>query len=467
MLTFLAIHLLWSLCALVWTTRRHRIPASAAAWAAVIVSLPVAGTLLYLAFGLPGRTDAHRRQPLRRDTHREKRSGDSPTKPQTRPTAADDRLGSIIRRGCDTRPTCRNRIELLHNGNNAFSALISSLQRATRTIHMEYYIFRDDRIGRTIADILVRKARAGVAVRVIYDAVGSWGLKRRMLRRLHAAGVRTAAYAPLRFPWFVPRSTRRNHRKIVVTDGRVAFLGGINIAKYYLDGNDSGQWRDEHLRLEGDAVADLQRLFLADWAAVRGERPDPAGCIARHRIRERLPLQVAWSEEGPSRTTIAEAFAALIVRARRRVRICSPYFLPPTMLLDALRIAARSGVKVEVMIPATSDSPLTDLVSDSYVDDLLDAGVELYRYEAGFLHAKVLIVDDRAASVGTANMDYRSLTINLEVTVFIRDRATVRSMADTFDRDRSLCVRLDRSRWHPSPLRRTVGNLLRLAAPLL
>ncbi len=444
MLLLLAIHLSWSLCALLWTTRRHRIPASAAAWAAVVFVLPLVGTLLYLAFGLP-------RRPL----------------PVRRPTGPGDAPGRIVSEGCGTRPTLRNRIEPLHNGSNAFSALIAALQRATRSIHMEYYIFRDDRIGRTIADILVRRARAGVEVRVIYDAVGSWGLKRRLLRRMHEAGIRTAAYAPVRFPWFVPRSTRRNHRKIVVIDGRTAFLGGINIAEYYLDGDDSGKWRDEHLQLEGDIVADLQRLFLKDWAAAAGERLDPASRTARHAVHEELSLQAAWSEEGPSRFVLAEAFAAAILRARRRVRICSPYFLPPTLLIDALRIAVRSGIRVEVMIPAASDSTLTDLVSDSYVGDLLDAGVELYRYDQGFLHAKVLLVDDLLASIGTANMDYRSLTANLEVTLFIRDSATVRSMASTFDRDRAACVRLDRRTWHPSLLRRTLGDLLRLAAPLL
>ena len=142
----------------------------------------------------------------------------------------------------------------------------------------------------------------------------------------------------------------------------------------------------------------------------------PAPLRAPHGIRQRLPIQLAWSEEGPSRLTIAEAFAAAVVRARQRVRICSPYFLPPTLILDALRLAARGGIRVEVMIPTCSDSPFTDLISDSYAGDLLDAGIELYRYDNGFLHAKLLIVDDDTASVGTANMDYRSLLDNLEVT---------------------------------------------------
>ena len=396
----LLLHLAWALMAVPVVTRQQRVPASAAAWLALILLLPVAGTLLYILAGY-------------------RRNGPAADCPACR----GDRLEQIIAHGCGTRPTRYNRVGLLHNGNNAFTALIASLQRATRSIHMEYYIIRDDRIGHTIAEILIRKARAGLEVRVIYDAVGSWRLSRKTLRRMHDAGVETAAFEPVRFPWFTTRVTHRNHRKIVVTDGKVAYLGGINIAKYYLDGDYMGKWRDEHLRVEGDAVADLQRLFIADWARVRGEY--------------------------------------------RTVRISSPYFLPPAMLLDALRLAARGGVRVQVMIPSCSDSPFTDLISDSYIGDLLDAGVELYRYDNGFLHAKLLIVDEDTASVGTANMDYRSLLDNLEVTAFIRDRSVVRALSATYDDDLASCRRIARETWRPAAWRRTLGDALRLVSPLM
>ena len=444
MYTLLTIHLLWTLGAGLVITRRQRIPASAAVWLALVFLLPVAGTLLYILAG-------YRR----------------PIPPSEGSAYRGDAVEQIVARGCGTATTRHNRVELLHNGNNAFASLIAALQHATRSIHMEYYIIRDDRIGRTIAEILIRKARAGLEVRVIYDAVGSWRLSRATLRRMHEAGIRTAAFEPVRFPWFTTRSARRNHRKIVVTDGKTAYLGGINIAKYYLDGDYMGKWRDEHLRIEGDAVKDLQRLFIADWARVTDECLDLRRYVAPHGIRQRLPIQLAWSEEGPSRLTIAEAFAAAVVRARQRVRICSPYFLPPTLILDALRLAARGGIRVEVMIPTCSDSPFSDLVSDSYVADLLDAGVELYRYDNGFLHAKLVIVDDTLASVGTANMDYRSLTDNLEVTAFIRDRETVRQLAATFDDDLASCRRITRAEWRPPLWRRTLGDVLRLVSPLM
>ena len=278
MYLLLAIHIAWTLGAVPLVTRQKRLPASAAAWLALILLLPVAGTLLYVLAGYRPHLPAAERRAYR-----------------------GDRLGQIIARGCGTRITRHNSVELLHNGNNAFTALIASLQRAVRSIHMEYYIIRDDRIGRTIAEILIRKARAGLEVRVIYDAVGSWRLSRTTLRRMHDAGVRTAAFEPVRFPWFTTRVSRRNHRKIVVTDGRIAFLGGINIAKYYLDGDYMGKWRDEHLRIEGDAVKDLQRLFIADWARVTDECLDLRRYVAPHGIRQRLPIQLAltWPQRVP------------------------------------------------------------------------------------------------------------------------------------------------------------------------
>lgn len=477
-LPLVAVHLAWTAAAAVVITRRTRNPASAGVWLLLVALLPAVGSLLYVLAGWhAGPHAAESVPPPAASAAPSGASSETGVRPRTAPDAAAPertrsapvgRLRRLIVRNCGTDVRLHNRVELLHNGNNAFSSLIASLQRASRSIHMEYYIFRDDRIGRTIAEILMRKARAGVEVRVIYDAFGSRGLSRKALDRLRRAGVEVRPYAPIRFPWFTPRADRRNHRKIVVTDGKTAFLGGINIAKYYLDGNCMGRWRDEHLRIEGDAVADLQRLFIADWERSGGRIADPSGLFAPHRIAGRLPIQIAWSEEGPARHTLAEAFAAAIVRAKHTVRLSSPYFMPPPVVLDAIRIAAHSGVRVAVMIPACSDSPLTDLVSESYVDDLLDAGVELYRYDNGFLHAKVLVADDDTASVGTANMDYRSLQDNLEVTAFLYGRAVVRELAATFDRDLGRCVRIGRTDWRNRPLwRRTLGDLLRLAAPLM
>ena len=264
---------------------------------------------------------------------------------------------------------------------------------------MEYYIIRDDRIGRTIAEILIRKARAGLEVRVIYDAVGSWRLSRAMLRRMHEAGSARPPSNRSASREFT-RAPRAANRKIVVTDGKTALSGWQNIAKYYLDGDCPGQAArrapSHRRRRRRGPPATLHRRL----GAGRLERLDPRGYIAPHRIRQRLPIQLAWSEEGPSRLTIAEGVRGGHRPGPKRVRICSPYFLPGD---DPRRPAAGGPERhpVEVMIPACSDSPFSDLVSDSHEGDLLDAGVELYCHDNGFLHAKLVIVDEELASVGT------------------------------------------------------------------
>lgn len=445
MAIILLIHLCWVVAATLVITRQKRTPSEAGVWVLIILMLPVVGTLLYVLAGLR-RSVPYSGTPLR---------GNSP-------------LTTLITANCGTMPTYRNRVELLHNGNNAFSALISSLQHAVRSIHMEYYIIRDDRIGRAIIEILIRKARSGVEVRVIYDAIGSCALSRSLIRNMRVAGVEIEAFERVVFPWFTSRVSRRNHRKIVITDGRIAYLGGINIAKYYLDGDYMGKWRDEHLRLEGEVVADLQKLFIADWARVKKRFLNINSYVAKHDIRQSVAMQIAWAEEGASRRTLIEAFTAAIVRARREVRISSPYFMPPELLLDAIRIAVGSSVRVKVMIPSCSDSIFTDLISDSYIDDILDSGAELYRYDNGFLHAKILIVDDTTASVGTANMDYRSMKDNLEVTAFIYDKGLIRSLTESFDNDLCSCLRVDRERWRRRrQWRRVVGDILRLFAPFM
>lgn len=419
----LGVHLAGWVAAVVLVAHQQRNPAAALAWIFAFGCAPVVAALLYLLIGW--------RQPC----------GFEP----------------------QPRPTHRNRIRLLHNGGDAFTALIAALQQATESIHLEYYIFRGDRIGRTIAALLERKARSGVRVRLIYDAVGSWSLGRRTIRQLRAAGVEVRVHSPLRFPWFRPSATCRNHRKIVIVDGRTAFIGGINIAGYYLDGNTLGRWRDEHLHIEGEAVGTLQRLFARDWERTGGRAFDVERHIARVKVRDRLTLRVIPAGCGTTRCMIGDAFAELLLSARGCVRIITPYFIPTQQILDALRIVVRRGVEVRLLVSERSDSRFVDRVAESFLHEVAAWGVSVRRYAQGFLHSKLLIADDRAASVGTANLDYRSLEDNLEVTVLLYDSSAVGELRRGFDAD------FDRSRPLARPTRaeRLAGDLLRLTAPLL
>ena len=415
MYLFLTAYLLLAIPSAAAVLRQKQTPVVAIAWLLAIVLLPIGGSLFYLLAGY--------RKPVR----------DVPPT-DSRPAAGIERM---LWYGCSTRVRYRNRVEQLHDGGEAFAALISALQGARRYIHLSYYIFADDRIGHAIADILVRKARAGVEVRLLYDAIGSWKLSERFVRRLRGAGIEVRAYAPLRFPWFSPRANRRNHSKIAV--------------------------------IEGEAVDDLQRLFAADWALEGGE-PLSEGLYAAAPADDLpcSPLQIAWTREDRSRTTLTDLFAQLIEEARHTLRISSPYFLPPPALYEALLRAVRRGCRVLVMLPARSDVWLARRATDAYLGELLGAGVEIFRFRGGFLHAKRLIADERVASVGTANFDYRSLEYNTEATALLLDSATVRQAIRRFDEDLASCTPIDPEAWRRRSVHYRLGDrIARLFAPLL
>lgn len=421
--------------------RSRLAPSAAAAWILAVVCLPWVGAALYVLaawYAVP----ALRRGPVRLPF-----------------------VESVVAGGCGSRADAHNRVELLNDGGETFSALISALHRARRTIHLEYYIFDDDRIGCAIAEVLLRKTRAGVSVRLLYDAVGSPMLSRGMLRRLREGGVDVRAFGPWRFPWLRPSLNVRNHRKIAVVDGRTAFIGGLNIARRYLDGNELGRWRDQHLRIEGRAVADLQRLFAADWVYAGGGEFDVAATLAPVDGARGVKVHIGWSQTGPTRRTLHDAFVAAVMQARREVRISTPYFIPPCTLRHVLCIASAGGVRVRLMIPARADSRVAALACESYFGELLGAGVEIYLYDNGFLHSKSLIVDESMASVGTANLDNRSLFINWEVAAFVHDGRFARFAAETFDSDLEHCRRLTAAEYAARPLwRRAAASCARLLA---
>lgn len=416
-------------------------PTSAAAWILAVVCLPWLGAALYVLTAW-FRVPSTRRPPVRLPF-----------------------VEAVVAGGCGSRADARNRVELLNDGGETFTALISALHHARRTIHLEYYIFDDDRIGCAIAEVLLRKTRAGVAVRLLYDAVGSPLPSRGMLRRLREGGVDVKAFEPWRFPWLRPSFNVRNHRKIAVIDGRTAFLGGINIARRYLEGDELGRWRDEHLRIEGRAVADLQRLFAADWVRAGGAAFDVGSSLAPAGETKGVRVHIGWSQTGSTRRTLHDAFVAAVMQARREVRIATPYFIPPCTLRHVLCIASAGGVRVRLMVPARADSRVAALAGESYFGEMLDAGVEIYLYDNGFLHSKTLIVDESMASVGTANLDSRSLFINWEVAAFVHDGRFARRAAETFDRDMARCHRLTAAEYAArTPLRRAAASCARLLA---
>lgn len=347
-------------------------------------------------------------------------------------------------------------------------ALMRDISRARHHIHLEFYIFEDDAVGRLVRDLLVDKARQGVEVRLLYDDVGSWDVPNGFYDRMRSEGIEVRGFLKVRFPLFTSKVNYRNHRKVAVIDGRTGFIGGMNIAERYLKGLSFGAWRDTHLRIEGPAVYGLQSNFLLDWffmenSLLTASKYYPASTLAGTAL-----VQTVTSEPVGEWRAIMQGLVLAITSAKRYFYIQTPYFMPNEPILSALQTAALAGVDVRLMIPARSDSRLTHLGSMSYLEDVLKAGVKVFFYEKGFLHSKMMVSDDMLSTVGSTNMDFRSFEHNFEINAFVYDEQTAWYVKERFllDQRDSRPVRL--KEWRERPFgEKFKESVVRLLSPLL
>ncbi|MBT8273344.1 MAG: cardiolipin synthase, partial [Bacteroidia bacterium] len=326
------------------------------------------------------------------------------------------KLISLIHNNENSKLTINNKIDLLENGEVKFKYLLEDLIQAENHIHLEYYIIKDDTIGTKIINIICDKAKEGVTVRLSFDDVGS-KLSSASRRKLKESGVEFFAFMPVKYPKFTSKMNYRNHRKIVVIDGRLGYVGGINISDTYInDESSENYWRDIHLRIDGNAVSSLQILFLTTWNFVSGETIEISHELFPNiTTQSDTPIQIAASGPDTDWANIMESIFSAITNAEDYVYITSPYFIPNDEILLALKVAARSNIEVKIIIPKDSDSWTAQYATNSYIEQLLEANVKIFRYTKGFIHSKTIVVDDVFCSVGTANMDYRSFNINFEV----------------------------------------------------
>lgn len=331
-----------------------------------------------------------------------------------------------------------NDVQVYTDGRDKFDALIEDLENARDHIHIQYYIFRLDGIGKQIEQILINKAKSGVKIRMLFDDIGSRGLHVKNFHELIDSGGEVAAFFPALLPLINPRLNYRNHRKIVIIDGRIGYIGGFNVGDEYLGlSKKFGYWRDTHLRIEGSAVHPLQTRFILDWNQASpktniqyNERFFPA--IPR---KGDVGMQIVSSGPDSEWEDIKDGYMKMIFLAKDYIYIQTPYFIPDTSMLDALRIACLSGVDVRIMIPNKPDHMFVYWATYSNVGILLKAGARIYIYENGFIHAKQIVVDDQVSSVGTANIDVRSFRLNFEVNAFIYDREKSHELAEIFEED--------------------------------
>lgn len=370
--------------------------------------------------------------------------------------------------------TPNNQVKLLINGEDKFPAVLDALKQAKDHIHIEYYIYEDDEIGNQLADVLIQKAKEGVTVRFIYDDFGSSSIRKKLVPRIKAAGVLAYPFNKIIFIALANRLNYRNHRKIIIIDGITSFVGGINVSDRYINKQDSKQlfWRDTHLQIEGPGVHYLQYLFLCDWNFCANDQLQPTAqffpTLSLLPKKDTKIVQIAASGPDSDMPTILYTMLQAINLAKTEILITTPYFIPGESLLDALTIASLSGIKVKLLVPGVSDSFIVNTAARSYYADLLYAGVEIYLYNKGFVHAKTVTIDQKIAIVGTANMDYRSFDLNFEVNAIVYDKEIAAELSEVFYIDLKNAEQINAEEWenriwYKSLLEKTI----RLVSPLL
>ena len=447
----------------------NRQPAKTMAWALVILFVPVVGVVFYLFFGIN-----HRKERLisqRSVDQLSKRSMLSFVEQHDLhvPERHKQLVDLFVNQNLSL-PFMDNQVDIMTDGYAFFPELLKDIAAARHHIHIEMYIFENDALGRLVADALIDKAQSGVEVRIIYDDVGCWQVRHRFLEHLREKGIEIVPFLPVRFPSFTSKANYRNHRKLIVIDGKVGYVGGMNIALRYVKGRNGQSWRDTMLRLTGGIVYSLQRTFLVDWYFVDRtliSSRDYYPPLTTHPS----PMLAQLVTSGPMSKypEIMQGYVRAITAARHYVYIETPYFLPNEPVLFALKTAAVAGVDVCLLCPHRSDARFTAWAGRSYLRELSEAGARIFLYDAGFLHSKMMIVDDSLSTCGSTNVDVRSFENNFESNIFIYDEGTALRLKKIFQDDLSQSIALtDVPSWaHPKFLKRLWESLTRLLSPLL
>ena len=449
----------------------NRQPAKTMAWALVIWFVPVVGIVFYLFFGVN----------TRKERHVSERSMNQLTKRSMLEFAEQQNLhlpekhkpliDLFINQNLSL-PFKDNKMEAYTDGYQFFPALLAAIHKAKNHIHIDMYIFAEDALGCLVADALIAKAQEGVEVKLIYDDVGCWNVSHRFFERMREEGIEVVSFLPVRFPSFTSKVNYRNHRKIIVIDGTVGFIGGMNIALRYVKGTGTMPWRDTMLKVTGGAVYALQRAFLVDWYFVDrtllSDRKYYPPMTGSHQTVNNCLAQVVTSGPVTPYPEIMQGFVRVILGARRYLYLETPYFMPNDSILFALKTAALAGVDVRVLCPMYSDARFVEWASRSYLREVVEAGVQVSLYKAGFLHSKLMVCDDSITTCGSTNLDFRSFENNFEANIFFYDEGIALRMKKVFMNDLEQSVSLTEipSRMHGSFLMRLWESVTRMLSPL-
>lgn len=466
-LAFRLVYLAVILFTIVIVLLDNRNPVKTMAWILVLVFLPVVGLAFYFFFG--------------RNTRKERLiSKKGFSRLSKRPMAeyqAQEALGDFTGRNqlipffhrvSNALPFEGNDVQVFTDGYSMYQELFRRIAKAKHHIHLEFYIFENDAVGRLLRDLLIDKAREGVSVRLLYDDVGCWDVNPMFYDEMLCEGIEVRSFLKVRFPQFTSKVNYRNHRKLAIIDGKVGFIGGMNIALRYLKGVPWGVWRDTHICLKGKAVYGIQTAFLTDWFAVDRTLLTSAQYFPKMDSVGTSVAQIVTSDPVGEWHDIMLGLVKAISCAQRYIYVETPYFLPTEQVMAAFQTAALSGVDVRLMIPKKADAFITHKGTMSYLDELMKSGVKVYFYRAGFLHSKLWVADDEWASVGSTNLDFRSFEHNFEANVFFYDEKTVCTLKEIFLEDMKKCMTLSQKIWDKRSFKnKIVESVVRLLAPLL
>lgn len=458
-----------AIVAMITVLLEHRQPAKTIAWVLVLSFLPLVGIVLYFFFGRRTRKNRHIWEKNLNQLTKRSMIEFAEQKQLELPEEHKELIQLFVNQNFAL-PFKNNETDVYVSGYEFFPALLAEISKATHHIHIVSYIIDDDPLGRLLRDALIDKARKGIEVRLLFDDVGSWKTPNRFFEQMCEEGIEVHPFMPVRFPAFTGKVNYRNHRKIIVIDGKVGFIGGMNLAQRYVKGHKGIMWRDTHVKISGAAVYGLQRAFLIDWfhadrTLITDRKYYPDTTITPNnnliQIVTSSPTNV-WEE-------LEQGYIKILLSAKRYVYMETPYFLPTEPIFFAMRTAALSGVDVRLMVSLKTDSKLVQMASRSYLTQTIQAGVKVICYEEGFNHTKLLVADDNVATIGSANIDFRSFENNFEANAFFYDKSMAQRIKDIFLTDETKCVPLEKIKEinHKSFIYRLWESVVRLLSPLL
>lgn len=451
-------------------------PVKTLSWVMVVLLIPFIGFFFYLFFGQNYRKDkkftrksARYIERLTKYTTQQFRNLPNKLALESEEIRNKGHLMKLMINNNRSVLTEFNNIELLIDGVQTFPAMLKAIECAKDFINMEFYRFESDTLGRQFANALIDKAKSGVKVKIVFDDVGSWNLSKKLIKEMRSSGIEIFPFMPVNFPMLTNKINFRNHRKILVVDGNIGFVGGFNIADKYLNGLDTlGKWRDTHLQISGDAVAALNSVFMSDWCFVSQTIPSEEPELPKqHRIPSKCWIQIASSGPDSDWANIMQVYFSAIATALKSIYISTPYFSPDESIITAIKTASLGGVDVQIILPQKTDSPIANWNTRSYIEELLEAGVKIFLYEEGFNHSKYILVDNIFASVGSANVDMRSFDLNFEIAALVYNKEFATKLYKVFRNDISNSREVDLELW--SKRKRSIRykeSLARILGPL-